>query len=346
MNSVKTAFISSIRGHRTGMSRLRFAMLGFMFLAGAARAEVAEIAFGQQYALSFLPIMYMEQARLVEKHALRLGLPEPKVTWIRLAGPANLNDAMISGAIQFAALGPPAAALMWDRTRGDVKGVAAICSYPLYLNTRTAGVNALKDFTDKDKIALTSVKISFQAILLQMQAQKEFGPGQHTKVDKLTVSLANPDGMAALLGNTEVTAHFTTSPFHETEMKDPRIRTVMTSYEIVGGQSTAAMVIASERFRKSNPKTFEAVGAALKESIDSLNSDKKAAAKLYLQLAGGRNTVEELEAVISNPNWTFTLTPQKVEKTVVFMNSIGLVKTPMKSWKDLFFPEVHNLPGD
>lgn len=291
-------------------------------------------------------MMFMEQARLVEKHAVRLGLPEPKVTWVRLAGPANLNDAMISGAIQFSALGPPAAALMWDRTRGDVKGIAAICSYPLYLNTRSPNVKSLKDFTPNDKIALTSAKISFQAILLQMQAEKEFGPGQEYKIDPLTVSLANPDGMAALLSNTEVTAHFGTSPFHETEIKDPRIHTVMTSYDIVGGQSTAALLIGSERFRKANPKTFQSVQAALKEAIESLNADKKAAAELYVKLAGGKNTAAELEAVISNPNWAFTMTPQKMEKTVRFMKKLGAIKAPFESWKDMFFSEAHDLPGD
>jgi len=28
------------------------------------------------------------------------------------------------------------------------------------------------------------------------------------------------------------------------------------------------------------------------------------------------------------------------------MYKIGSIKTKPSSWKDLFFPEVHNLPGD
>ena len=317
-----------------------------LFPGGAARAEVAEIALGEQFALSFLPMMYMEHGRLIEKHAVRLGLPEPKVGWVRLAGPATFNDAILSGAIQFSALGPPAAALMWDRTRGDVKALAGVCAYPLYLDTRSPGVRALKDFTEKDKIALTSVKISYQAILLQMHAETEFGPGQHTKIDPLTVSLANPDAMAALLGNTEITAHFGTSPFHETEIKDPADPHGHDPYDILGGRSTAVVLIGSERFRKANPKTFEAVRAALGEAIDQVNADKRAAAEVYLRMAGGRNTAAELEAIISHPDWVFTLAPQKIEKTVRFMNRIGQIRTPLKSWKDLFFPEAHGLPGD
>jgi NitT/TauT family transport system substrate-binding protein len=311
-----------------------------------ARAEVSEVTLGQQFGLSFLPMMYMEDAKLVEKHAKALGLPEPKVTWARLAGPSNLNEGLISGAIQFTALGTPSVGLLWDKTRGDVKGLVGICSYPLYLNTRTPNVKSLKDFGPTDKIAIPSVKVSTQAIMLQMQAEKEFGPGQQFKIDGNTVSLGHPDAMAALLGNTEVTAHFASSPFHEVEMKDKRIHTVMTSYEILGGQATAATMITSERFKKANPKTVQAVLDATREAIDYLNADKRRAAEIYLRLAGGKNTVEELTAIISHPDWAYTLTPQKIGKTVQFMNKLGTVKTKVDDWKQLFFPEAHGLPGD
>ena len=165
-----------------------------------------------------------------------------------------------------------------------MKGLVAICSYPLYLNTRTPNVKSLKDFTETDKIAVPSVKVSTQAIMLQIQAEKEWGPGQEHRIDSLTVSLGHPDAMAALLGNTEVTAHFASSPFHEVEKKDPRIHTVMTSYEILGGQATAATLITSERFKKANPKTVQAVIEATRESIDYLNADKRRAAGALPQI--------------------------------------------------------------
>ncbi len=329
------------------MRRVAAALLLCLGLAPSpGRAEVTEVTLAQQFGISFLPMLYMEHARLIEKHAVRLGLPEPKVIWAKLAGPSNLNEGLIAGAIQFTALGVPSVGILWDKTRGDVKGIAAICSYPLYLNTRTPGVKSLKDFTEKDKIAVPSVKVSTQAIMLQMQAEKEFGPGQQFRIDSQTISLGHPDAMAAMLGNTEVTTHFASSPFHEVEKKDPRIHTVLKSYDILGGQASAAILISTERFRKANPKTFEAVRAATKESIDTLNADKRAAAELYLKLAGGKSTVAELEAIISDPDWAFTLTPQKVERTVQFMQKLGSIKTPIQSWKQLFFPEAHDLPGD
>ena len=314
----------------------------------AARAEVNEIAVAQQFGISFMPLMLMEHSRLIEKHAVRLGLPEPKVTWPKLAGPSNLNEGLISGALNFTAGGVPSLGLLWERTRSSVgiKGMVAICSYPLYLNTRNPNVHSVKDFTDKDKIAVPSVKVSTQAIMLQMEAEKVFGPGKHTALDHLTVSLAHPDAMAALLSGTEVTAHFASSPFHEAEIKTPGIHTVLKSYDILGGQATAAVLVTSERFRAANPKTYEAVLAAVTEAIDTLNADKRAAAELYVQLARPRNTVDEVFDMMSDPDFAYTLVPRKVGKTVQFMHHVGLMKTAVSSWKDLFFPEAHNLPGD
>jgi NitT/TauT family transport system substrate-binding protein len=50
--------------------------------------------------------------------------------------------------------------------------------------------------------------------------------------------------------------------------------------------------------------------------------------------------------MINAPDYAYTLMPQKVGKTADFMYKIGTIKTKPASWKDLFFPEVHGLPGD
>ncbi len=63
---------------------------------------------------------------------------------------------------------------IWGRTRGNlqVKGVAALNAMPLWLVTVNPAVQSIKDFTDKDKIALPTVKSSIQAITLQMAAPR------------------------------------------------------------------------------------------------------------------------------------------------------------------------------
>jgi NitT/TauT family transport system substrate-binding protein len=329
----------------------RFVLAFFLAVTGMpAYAELAEINVAQQYGVSFLPLMVMEREKLVEKHAKAAGLSDVKVNWVKVAGPSVMNDGVISGAIQFIAVGAPSLITLWDKTQSNVqvKGVSAMTTYPLYLNVRNPSVKSIRDFSDKDKIAVPSIKVSTQAIMLQMAAAKEFGDPNYARLDPWTVGLSHPDGLLAITNNSGgVDAHFTTSPFHEQEMKIPGMRTLTTSYEILGGPATAVVLATSTKYRDANPKSYKAFYDALKEAIDSINKDKRAAAKVYLEQAKDtKSTVDDIYGMISAADYAYTLTPQKVGKTADFMYKIGAIKTKPGSWKDFFFPEVQSLPGD
>src|SRR3954466_11117766 len=71
--------------------------------------------------VGFLPLLVMEQNKLIEKHAARLGVPAIEGRWVDLGGPSALNDALLSGAVDFIAAGPPAFLVLWDRTRDSAK---------------------------------------------------------------------------------------------------------------------------------------------------------------------------------------------------------------------------------
>src|SRR3954453_6306056 len=150
-----------------------------------ARAEVTEVTVAQQYGVAFLPMMIMERDGLVEKHAKKAGLEGVKLSWAKVAGPSVMNDGLLSGTMHFAAQGAPSLITLWDKNRGSVgvKGVAAMTTYPLYLVTRNPDVKSLKDFSDKDKIAVPSAKISTQAIMLQMAAAATWGEREYAKLD-------------------------------------------------------------------------------------------------------------------------------------------------------------------
>ena len=322
-----------------------------LLLAGASapRAEVGEITIAQQFGVAFLPLMLMERDALIEKHAKAAGI-EVKTNWQKVAGPSVINDGLLSGNVHFGAVGAPSLITLWSKTKGNVgvKGLAAMTSYPLYFVTRNPELKSLKDLTDKDKIAVPSVKISTQALMLQMAAADLFGQASYQKFDELTVSLAHPDAMVALMNNTGgVNAHFGTSPFYEQEMKIPGARVLTTSYDILGGRASALVVITTTKFHDANPKVYKAFLAAQKEAIDTINKDKMAAAKAYLEIANDRkSTLEEIFGVISDKDYAFTLSPEKVFKTAVFMGKVGTIKDPPAKWQDLFFPDIHDLPGD
>src|SRR3954467_3512744 len=331
--------------------RVKAIVTAVLLFAGARapRAEISEITIAQQFGVSFLPLMLMERDGLLEKHAKAAGI-DIKTNWQKVAGPSVINDGLLSGNVHLGAVGAPSLVTLWSRTKNNVgvKGVAAMTSYPLYFVTRNPDLKSLKDLTQKDKIAVPSVKISTQALMLQMSAYDLFGPTNYQKFDELTVSLAHPDAMVALMNNTSgVNAHFATSPFYEQEMKLPGARLLTTSYEILGGRASALVVVTTSKFHDANPKVYRAFLAAEKEAIETINKDKRKAAQDYLDIAQDRkSTLDEIFNVINDKDYAFTLLPEKVFKTAVFMGKVGTVKDPPAKWQELFFPDIHGLPGD
>jgi NitT/TauT family transport system substrate-binding protein len=316
-------------------------------LSTTARAELAELKVAKQYGISYLPLMLMEDGKLIEKYAKAAGV-DVTVNWLTFAGGNVMNDALLSNSIQFASGGVGALVTLWSRTRGnlDVRAVAAINSMPLYLNSRNPTVRTIKDFTDKDKIALPAVKVSVQALTLQMAAEKAFGEGQFARLDPLTVTMAHPDGQIALLsGQSEINAHFSAPPFQYQQLRNPAIHTVLNSYDVLGGPATFNVVWTTSKFRSENPKLYEAFVRALDEAIAMINTDRKAAAEAYIRIAKDKDTVQEILAMLNDPLIVYTTTPQNVMKYVDFMARTGAIKVRPDSWKDLFFPNVHGLAG-
>ncbi|MFL5051065.1 MAG: ABC transporter substrate-binding protein [Xanthobacteraceae bacterium] len=323
---------------------------GLLAASSPARgAELGEITVAQQYGVSFLPLMLMEHHGLVEKHAMTLGI-KLKANWIKVAGPSVMNDGLLSGTMHIVSQGAPSLITLWDKTRDGigVKGMSALTTYPLYLVSRNPEVRTIKDLSEKDKIAVPSIKISTQAIMLQMAAAEIWGEKEYARLDPLTVSLSHPDAVLALTNNAGgVNAHFATSPFYEQEMKLPGAHLITTNYDILGGPATALLITTTTKFRQANPNVTQAFYNAMKEAVRVINDDKRAAAKLYLELANDRkNSVEDILAIISDKDYAFTLQPQKVLKTAEFMAKIGTVKQAPKVITDLFFPEFLQLSGD
>ena len=97
----------------------------FALACGAAHAEVTEVKITKQFGVGFLPLMVMEDLKLVEKNSKAQGLPEVKGVFMTLSNPAAMNDGLLSGQIDFGTNGPPAMITIWARTKGsgnEIKG--------------------------------------------------------------------------------------------------------------------------------------------------------------------------------------------------------------------------------
>jgi NitT/TauT family transport system substrate-binding protein len=217
---------------------------------------------------------------------------------------------------------------------------------PLYLTTTNPDVKSIKDFTDKDRIALPSVKVSLQARTLQMAAEQAFGPGKHEVLDRLTVSMKHPDGTAAMLsGGSEITAHFSGPPFQQQQLRDPRIRKILSSFDVLGGPTTFVSLWARTSFREKNPRTYKAFVDAMREAMAMINADKKAASAVFIRQTKSKLDPAFVEKIVMDPENVFTTTPRNTIKYAVFMHKVGAIEHLPASWKDYYFPEIHDEPG-
>lgn len=310
----------------------------------AARAEANALRIAKQYGLGYLQFMIMEDQKLVEKHAKAAGLGDVQVQWATFRSSDVMNDALISGGLDFACLGIPGLATIWSKTRGniDVRAASGLNLLPLILTVRDPAIKSIRDFKEGHRIALPAVKVAIQAILIQMAAAREFGEGQAQKLDPLTVSMAHPDATSTMLGgHTEIIANFSSAPFQYRQLKQPGIRKLTSSDEIVGGPYSFNVVAATNRFRTANPKLYGAFRSALDEATEIINRDKAASADAFLRISGDKTPREEMIEIINQPDIQFTTELVNLGVFTDFMGKLGTLKNPPKDWKtEMVFPET------
>jgi len=322
---------------------------GVTLLTASAHAETNEIRISAGFGIDFLPLIVMQHDHLVEKQAKAAGLDHLKVVWRTVDGGNNINDAMLAGSLDVASIGVPGFALFWSKTLNtpqQIGGIAAICTMAAWLNTSNPAVKSLKDFGSTDRIAVPGVKTSANAIILEMAAAKEFGSDNYTKLDPLTVSMPYPEAVQAMLaGSTGIDSNFASPPFAYMETANPKIHTVTTSDDILGGPATLIMAYTTKKFHDANPKTYAVFLAALDEAEKEINADKHRAAEIYAESAKVKVNKTLVEKVIDDPHNIFTTTPQNVMRYVNFMHKVHLIQHDPKNWKEMFFSELHNEKG-
>ena len=327
-------------------SLLTAAALFAFAIAGSAGAEVSELRITKQPSIIYLPLVVMEQNKLVEKQAQAAGLPELKVSWITFNSGGASTDALLSGSVDLVTSGVSNLLLLWERTKGQVNGVTSVGGLPMLLVTRDPAVKTLKDFTDKDKIAVPTIKVSSQAMVLKMAMEKMYGEAARDKLDSVTIQLGHPDAMIAVInGSSEVNSHFSAPPYQYSELKAPGVHLVLDSSEVFGGPASNAVVFGTRKFYDANPKTIAAFISALEEADRLIARDPAVAAKIYLDATKEKYSVDEIVSMIKAPNVVYSTTPNATMVFANFMFKTGLIKTKPASWKEFFFPAAHGFPG-
>jgi NitT/TauT family transport system substrate-binding protein len=322
---------------------------GAVAFAEGAHAEVKEVRISKGYGILYLPLIVMEDQKLLEKQAEKGGLGPLKVNWLLLDGGNVINDAMMAGSLDIAGTGAPGFITLWAKAKGipnvEVTGVSGLSSTALWLNTNSPSINALRDFKATDRIALPGIKTSLSAVILQMMAAHEFGTENYAKLDPMTVGLPHPDALAALLtGKTEITAHFTSPPFSYLELKDAKIHRVANSVDVLG-RLTMDVTFAPKRFVDQNPKITQAFVDALDEADAFIANNKTAAAEIYARSSKVKTTAEEVLEMLNDKDTWFSATPEGTMKIADFMHLAGSIKVKPVGWADLFIAQLRERKG-
>jgi len=313
----------------------------------AARAELGPIRMGIQYGVTYLPFAVAEHERTIERRAKEAGLGDVKVEWNRVAGGNVLNDSLLAGQLDCAATGYPSFLILWSKTRGarGIKGLLCYGNTPLYLLTRNPKVKTVADFGDADRITVPAVKSSVQAMMLQMAAEKIWG--QFDKLDCLTVSRGHPDAIAALLSmQSEIDSAFSAPPYEYQALENPNIHIVTTSDDIFGGPCSNGLLYMTEGFHAQNPGVVQAINRGVRDALELINQDPRRASEMYLETTGEKAPLELVLKTVTAPGTKWEATPRGVMTFAQFMRRTGSIAKAPESWKDVFFPEAHDLPGD
>ncbi|UQW74467.1 ABC transporter substrate-binding protein [Pseudomonas avellanae] len=283
-------------------------------LSSGAQAE-GKISIAQQFGIGYLILDVVRDQKLIEKHGKEQGL-DIKVDWNSISGATAMNEALLAGALDVVSAGVPPMLTIWDRTKGkqNVKAIASLGSMPNYLLTNNPNVKTIKDFTDKDRIAVPAAGVGFQSRTLQIETAKLFGNDNYKKFDNISVSLAHPDATAALLaGGSEINSHFSSPLFQYQALE--------------------------------NPKTYKAFYDALAEAEQIIKADKPAAAQTYIRVEQSKLPLSLVEKIVSDPEIDFTITPQRTFIYAEKLHELGVLKNKAASWKDYFFEEAQGTEG-
>lgn len=329
--------------------KVALALAACIALAAPVRAEVKEVRISKGYGILYLPLMVMEQRKLLEKKAAEAGLGDIRTTWYLFDGGNVINDAMLAGTLDIAGTGAPGFITLWSKskgTRAEVVGVSGMSGTLLTLNTINPDIKSLKDYTVKDKIALPGIKTSLAAVVLQMAAAKELGKDKWNAVDNSTVGLPHPEAYTAMMsGKTEVTSHFASPPYSTMELRDKRVHSVVNSIDALG-PITLDVVFAPKKFIDDNPKMMAAFLAAFDEACDIIAKDKQGAAKDFQASLKAKLSTEEALEMVSDKNTTFSATPTGMMQFANFMADVGSIKNRPQKWSDMYMPALAGRAGN
>jgi NitT/TauT family transport system substrate-binding protein len=318
-------------------------------MAEANAAEVNNVAIATTIGLAQFPGRLAKDLNLIEKRAATLGIPDLKVSLQEVTSGIVVSDLLLSGHAGVGIGGAVPMFNLWNKTNGRVKGMMAISEGDMFLVTCDPHIKSIRDYTDNDRIAMTDLRTTTYAMMLQMKAAKEFGWDERNRFDRISVAMSDPDGMGAILScKTDVKSQMTILPQSTAELASGKARVIFSSDEVLGHPYTFDAAFTTVEFKRDSPKVYEAVTGGLADAIKFIKENPEKAADMYMKdepYFGPREMLIKLIKSETADHFSYTDTPNSTEAFTDFMYKSGTFKNQPKSWKDVWFENVWDLPG-
>ena len=273
------------------------------------------LTIAEQYGLAYAPLQIMRRKAFLEEE-----LPGYRIDWQRLGNTAAIREAMLAGRVDVGFMGIPPFLIGYDRGM-EWKIFTGLSEAPLGLVTWRKDIRALTDFRPDDRIALPQPG-SIQHILLTMACERQMGSA--AALDDNLVTMNHPDGMQALLGRRDITAHFTSPPYLMEELSEPGMRQVLSGTEAMGGEFTFIVGAALDRLLWKDPAAVEALRRALDRAEALLRDHPEEAVSI---LAGEYDIdPQRLRVYLEWPGLSYGRSVKGLEEFISFMRASGYLE--------------------
>lgn len=293
-------------------------------------SKISRISIAEQFGLAYAPLQVMKELKLLEKN-----LPGVEVTWKQLGNTAAIREAMVAKEVDIGFMAIPPFLIGWDKGM-EWKIFTGLSKSPVGLVVNNPNIKSIKDFTDKDRIAVPQPG-SVQHILLSMACEREFGDSK--KLDNQLITLAHPDGMNALLAKNDITAHFTAPPYLTKELETQGMHQILSGSEAMGKDFTFIVGVSTSNFHDKSTKEYKALIKSLNEAIEYMKQNKKETqillSKAYEMSEADMEKYMKLEGVSYENSVT------GVNEFAEFMKRSGYISKVPQSINEILWEDVN-----
>ena len=299
-----------------------------------------EIAIGVGHGIGFLPLFIAQDLGLFDKHAKANGL-NGKLVVRRYQTAAPMRQALAKGEIAAGAYGVPAFLMARDATRQtaqELQAISGVTTLPLVLVTARPDIRALDDIKPADKIAVPMLNAP-QVTYLRMQTSPWFGG--RDRVRQQLVVMPHQDSVEALSSGKGIAAYFSSPPFTQLALRDPKVRAVTSSAEIMGGKTSFLVMASPKASLASHPKLPDVLAKAIDEASNVIRKDPKRAAMVWLKWEPSHTLdARVVEGILRDLQDDFGSGVFGIEAAATYLRRDNRLKEGIWSWKDVVAPAI------